>query len=890
MKIKLKNIILALFFAFLLVLSAQAAQTEYTIQKFPNGQTLIVKPVSQNPIVTIDTWIKTGSVDETDANSGVAHFLEHLFFKGTSKYAPGEFDTILESKGAVTNAATSKDYTHYYVTIPSSDFDLALGMHADMLLNPLIPRKELEKERLVVLEEIARGLDNPQVVLLNNLFKLLYDTKNGQIGHPYSRPVIGSPKVIESITRDDILEFYKANYTPENMYTVIVGNVNPADAVKKFEAEFGADKKVQKRPMERQYPKILPISKPLYISAAKDVKNTYMIMAFRTEKFGKNKDLYALDVLSAILGEGKSSRLNQILKEEKQLVNSISSSSSAYMQDGLFVISANFEPQNFEKVQQGIYDIIGKIKSGEITDADVQKAKNMIETSTYYERESITNISNEIGYSAMLTGDTSFYDTYLDNIKKIKRNDVISVAKKYLDTNLVAISTVVPQDFAEKKLEKPISHIKNETGGAAHVDNLNNAKILEQNPKTTKYLLENGATLIIEKNKHNSIIAISIANTTGNHMEKIPGTLNLAAALAKEGTKSYTSKELAQILDEKGIGLSLNGGNDSFSITLQTTKNELESALSLLSEVVNYPTFPKDELEKVKKLKLANIKNLEDNPMSYSIDTYKALAFEGSVYANNAQVLKKNIPLITREDIENYYKKSFEPQNLVITVVGNVEDAKMIDRFTKIFKGEGKKFEIKDYKINNFVPSKNIEKVLTKKDAQAAWLLLGYKTTDAFNDKDSATLKVINAIMGEGMSSRLFKNLRDAEGLAYQIGTTSIQGALDGTFLAYIGTNEKNLENAKKGILNEFSILQTEFVPQAELNRAKEKVLGNLIVSLETNMDNAQLQTGNAVLGRDINYLEKYKKQIESVTQADIINVANKYFSKPYIVTILKAQ
>ncbi len=882
---KIKNIILTLLFAFFLVLSAQAHPSEYTIHKFPNGQTLIVKQVSQNPIVTVDTWIKTGSVNEADANSGVAHFLEHLFFKGTSKYAPGEFDTILESKGAVTNAATSKDYTHYYITLPSNDFDLALSLHADMLLNPLIPRKELEKERLVVLEEIARGLDNPQVTLSNNLFKLLYGGNN----HPYSRPVIGSPKVIESITRDEILEFYKKWYTPENMYTVIVGNVNPSDAVKKFETEFAADKKIEKHAAAPKYPKILPIAKPAYISSARDVKSTYMMMVFKTKKFGDDKDLYVLDVLSAILGEGKSSRLNQTLKEEKHLVNSIGSSSSALMQDGIFAISANFEPQNFEKVKQGIYEIIDKIKNGEITEADIQKAKNMIETSTYYERESITNISNEIGYSALFTGDTDFYDNYLDNVKKVKRKEVIKAAKKYLNTNHVAVSTVVPKGAAENQNEKPISNISKETGGAAEINNINNAKILDQNLKTTKYLLENGVTLIVERAKHNSIIAISIANTTGNHIEKIPGTLNIAAALAKEGTKKYSSKELSQILDEKGISLGLSAGNDSFSITMQTTKNELENALSILNEVANYPTFPEDELEKVKNLKLANIKNLEDNPMSYTIDTYKAIAFAGSVYGNNAQVLKKNIPSITTEEIREYYKKSLEPQNLVITVVGNVEPEQMISEFTKMFKNTGeKKAKVEDYEVKNFIPKKNIEKVLTKADNQTAWLLLGYKTTDVFDEKDSTTLKIINAIMGEGMSSRLFKNLRDAEGLAYQIGTTSIQGALDGTFIAYIGTNEKNLANAKKGILNEFATLQNEFVPIAELNRAKDKVLGNLIVSLETNMDNAQLQTSNAVLGRNIDYLEQYKKQIKDVTQSDIISVANKYFSKPYIVTILK--
>ena len=143
--------------------------SEFSIQKLPNGQTLVIQEVKNNPIVTIDTWVRTGSIDETDANNGVAHFLEHLFFKGTKKHPVGEFDRILESKGAIVNAATSKDFTHYYITIPSEYFKTAIELHSDMLTNPQIPRKELEKERKVVLEEIAKDANTPAKKVYNNL-------------------------------------------------------------------------------------------------------------------------------------------------------------------------------------------------------------------------------------------------------------------------------------------------------------------------------------------------------------------------------------------------------------------------------------------------------------------------------------------------------------------------------------------------------------------------------------------------------------------------------------------------------------------------------------------------------------------------------------------------
>ena len=163
------------FLLILILLTANIVfAADFNLYKLDNGQTVIIQEVKNNPIVTIDTWIKTGSINETADNNGVSHFLEHLFFKGSKNHAPGEFDKILETKGAITNAATSKDFTHYYITIPSKDFDLALEMHSDMLLNPLIPRKELEKERKVVIEEIMKDANSPNTIVYDNLVELMY--------------------------------------------------------------------------------------------------------------------------------------------------------------------------------------------------------------------------------------------------------------------------------------------------------------------------------------------------------------------------------------------------------------------------------------------------------------------------------------------------------------------------------------------------------------------------------------------------------------------------------------------------------------------------------------------------------------------------------------------
>ena len=292
---------------FLIGLSVLAA--DYNVYKLDNGQTAVIQRVSSNPIVTIDTWIKTGSINENDGNNGVSHFLEHLFFKGSTNHPTGEFDKILEAKGAVNNAATSKDFTHYYITVPSKFFDLALEMHADMLLHPLIPRKELEKERKVVLEEIAKDANSPNTMVYDNLISLLYTN------HPYKRKVIGTSEIINGIHRDEILSYYNTYYGPSNMVTVIVGDIDPQKAVEKVKQEFGTE---CKKSVKNNFPPEKPLSKQLRKTEYTDTNSGYMLIGFRGVKIN-DKDSYALDVLAAILGSGRSSILYRDIKEQKQL-------------------------------------------------------------------------------------------------------------------------------------------------------------------------------------------------------------------------------------------------------------------------------------------------------------------------------------------------------------------------------------------------------------------------------------------------------------------------------------------------------------------------------------------------------------------------------------------
>lgn len=837
---------------------------DFNVYKLDNGQTVVIQEVKTNPIVTIDTWIKTGSINENAQNNGVSHFLEHLFFKGSTNHGPGEFDKILETKGAITNAATSKDFTHYYVTIPSKDFDLALEMHSDMLLHPLIPRKELEKERKVVIEEIMKDANSPNTLVYDNLVNMLYTN------HPYKRKVIGKADIISTIQREQILDYYNKYYNPSNMVTVIVGDVDAASAIEKVKFDFNGE---YKKPLKHVYPKEKILTSQAKNIAYADTQSGYMLIGFRGTKID-DKDSYALDVLSTILGDGRSSIFYRTIKEQKQLAYSIGAVNTGFKDDGIFYISANFSPDKCAKLEENIFAEIKNVQKHGVTQDQLRLAKNIIERDTYYERESISNIAGEIGYTFVTTDDIKYYETYLDNIKKVTAEDVKRVAIKYLGKDKSAVSIVLPETSKEVK----ISNITKQPQPA---------KLISENKNTQKYELSNGSTLLLTPNQVNDIVAVSIFSKGGELTEAIPGTADLTASVLTKGTKKYSSLELAQFLEDNGIKVVPSANADSFNITVLTTKNEYDKTLDILNEIINNAALDDYEIEKARTDKLNAIKKSKDIPLNLAIDNYKTYIFENTPYSISNKILEKTLPQITQEDIKAYYDKAFFPQNVVISINGNVDKEKTINEFTKIFNNKnGEKFDYSKYSIPSLKEGKKI--TTSVKDLKTDWIIIGWQTPGVLSRKDYATLQVIDSLLGAGMSSRLFKNLRDKDGLAYQLGSQYSPNVLKGAFIVYIGTNPENLNYAQSRMLEEVFRLKKEFVGSKELQEAKDKLLGHYIIGQETNLDKATTIGWFEASGRGYKFDDQYAQLINSVTESDIIEVANKYFNNNYVLSIVK--
>lgn len=854
----LKRVVITLI-SILFSVSAWAA--DFTVHKLSNGQTLIVQEVKTNPIVTIDSWVKTGSINETDSNSGVSHFLEHLFFKGTKLHPAGDFDRILESKGAVVNAATSKDFTHYYITLPSEYFNTAIELHADMLSNPQIPRKELEKERKVVLEEIAKDINTPSRKVYENLNSMMYAQ------HPYKRKVIGSAEVVSTIRREEILDYFNANYMPSNIVTLVVGDVNTDEVFQKVSELFNKDcKKVSKKCYKKEHQLNTQKRNIEYT----DSQTGYMMIGFRGVPIA-NTETYALDVLAQILGGGKTSRLYRDIKEQKGLVFSISSSNGSYRDDGILFINSNFNPLNTDKIEKAIFDEIAEIQKYGVTDEELKVAKKIIEQDTYYARESTSNIASELGYVIALTGNADFYTNYIGNINKVTAKDIQLAAQKYLGNNKSAISIVLPKEM--ENVIKP--EIKTHT-----------AEKISEMSGTEKYVIDNKSTLLINKHNNNDIIAISIIAKGGEFIENKIGEGTLAASTILKGTKKYSTQELAKILDENGIKISSNCSDDNFTMNVQTTTAALDITIEVLDEILNNALFDEYELEKKRTELIGKIKQKRDVPMNIALEEFKTLIFENSVYSHTNKVIEQNLPKVTRTDVLKYYDRITDSKNIIISVNGNVKSEQMIQTFGSILKEKSyPKFDYSNCKVTKL----NSKKVTSTKipDLQTAWLFLGWQTSGVNNKKEFVTLKVLNTMLGGGMSSRLFRNLREQGGLAYQLGSTYTPKQLGGSLVTYIGTNPDTLNNSREKIKQEITRLKKEFVSDSELEDAKSRLKGGFIVALETNSDKAYTSGIFEACGFGYNFLPEYIKMIDEVTASDIINVANKYFNDIYVESVV---
>lgn len=415
----------------------------------------IVLAYKEGGMVNVSSWVKTGSINENDKNNGISHFLEHLMFKGTHKHKAGEFDHILEAKGAIVNAATWKDYTFYYVTLPKGEnnenFDLAIELHADMMTDPVIPDYEMgapfdindkdvtdKRERHVVIEEIRMRKDQPWTKVYNATNNAMYTS------HPYKRDVIGTPEIISQVSQEEVMNYYRTFYSPENVTTIIVGEFDFDEVLNKVVKAFNWGERP--KPPKRNLTPDLPASETKYIENQANINSSFMMFGYLGVPAKDLKNLIALEMLSIILGEGTSSRLyvNLVENMDENIFNIIDTENYAFRDGSNFFIQANFNSQYKEKAVELVKAEIEKLKDG-ITERELNKAKKKLKSNFACEVETVSEIGESIGYYMTVCDDLSLAEDYIPTCEAITTDYLMETAKKYLDINNAVISVLIPK-------------------------------------------------------------------------------------------------------------------------------------------------------------------------------------------------------------------------------------------------------------------------------------------------------------------------------------------------------------------------------------------------------------------------------------------------------------
>jgi zinc protease len=421
-----------------------------TVRQLPNGLTIIAE---QMPIeaVNLNLWLRVGSAIESDAINGMAHFLEHMIFKGTDQLQGGEFERLIEARGAVTNAATSQDYTHYYITSAPQDFAALAPLQIQLVLNPRLNEADFERERPVILEEIRRAEDNPRRRTFYRSMAMAFDRL------PYRRPVLGPAAVVEQLTAAQMRDFHRTWYQPRAITAVAVGNLPVetlirvvAEAFEAAQPERGGIGSSPLTSLEQltawsDEPPEAPFDR-ICRSEYSDpgLQQARLILSWRVPGLADLAETYPLDILASVLGQGRTSRLVRSLRESQGLVSSISASNMTYGQQGVFYVSAQMPVEHLAAVETEIAGHIAALSTTPITAAELQRVRTQVANRHIFGFETPSDRAGLYGYYHTLTQDIGCALDYPAQIQALSAEQIQAAAQRYLAADAYGLVTLRP--------------------------------------------------------------------------------------------------------------------------------------------------------------------------------------------------------------------------------------------------------------------------------------------------------------------------------------------------------------------------------------------------------------------------------------------------------------
>lgn len=862
---RLRSSLIALLLA---VIWLAPARAEIVRQVLPNGLTVILEEDHSRPLVAGSLVVRGGSRTETPDLLGLSHYYEHLIFRGGSRdQAELEFRRAMQSLGQESGGYTTDDYTNFGFTAPTANFDEALRRSTDAWMNLNLTQEKVDKERQVVMAEYQQGRDQPDYLLYYAMLRTLFTT------HPYRVSPIGRREVIEGASLETFRTFYQDRYVPNQMVLALVGDleVNAALArVRELWGEYAAGHPSFEQgliePEQQEF---------RFHQETAATSETKVALAFPIPP-ANHADFPALELLSALLANGNSSRLWKSLKLEEDLVRSVSAIAERRLDPGLLEIAADLDPANLADALDRMATALSTIAATPPSLDELNRARATLLSARVLELQTPFARAEALS-EAEVMGTAYDVDRYPSLLRAVSRQDIARVARQYLSpqhANLVLVQPTGATNF------DPTDWIEAWRGEWA-ADSTTTASSEVAAPGAsrladgvTKKSLDNHARLLVRPNAQAEVVGAVVLWRGGQWAEPTgkAGLANFVASMLDKGAAGRKQIEIADRLGDLGAQLSLTGGPDYITATLEVPASGYQDALEILADVLTRPTFPPDEREKVRRDVLAEIASLPDRPFDNLKREFYARLYGDTPYGRPLLGDSVAIAGITDADLRDFMQRTMVGSNLVIAVSGPVDERAVTAWATARFGTLQPGAEVAiDAKLKVAAPPRAVDLLLDRVQEQTVYNT-GWPTV-AFTSPDYVPLRAAVALMAD----RIFFKYVYEKGVAYRSWFYQTERLGPGAALNEMGVSPKVYKEISGEVLDDLTRFTREPIPPEELRAAEAKVISRHYLDVQTNLALARRLAFFELSGRGYAAIDRYPEEIGAVTPTEAAEAARRY-------------
>jgi zinc protease len=847
-----------------------------------NGLTLLVRRDDSAPAVAIVTWVKAGYFDETDDVVGIAHVLEHMYFKGTPTRGVGAISRETKAAGGYLNAGTIYDHTSYYTVLPSASLTTGLHIQFDAYANSVIDAEELRKELEVIIQEAKRKADNPSAVTTETLYELLHDR------HRIRRWRIGREPGLRALTRDTLAAFYRNFYQPSETILVIVGDLDPELVVRQVDELHGSlpPSTVRRSPGPSE-----PDHRGFrYREMSADITQSHLALGWRTPGT-MHSDTPLLDIAAAVLGAGRASRLYRAVRD-RSLAASVQAYDYTPTELGVFSIQAEGPPDRVLDAARAIWHETHALREIGIGRDELWRARRLFE-SRWIRR--LETMEGQASYLAEweAVGGWQLGERYLERMLTASCEQVSEVVRAHLAPERAGLCVYRPSD--ERALASdpgamrallddarpaplPVSPPRAAVAAAVRVGV---PPVEREVARVRVYRTGNDIPVLVRHKPGAPLVHLGVF-VLGGATEEDADLAGLTALLARTSIKGTARRSAEQIADDAehlGGSIGTAVGAESFGWTLSVPADYADAAVELLADVVQQPTFPESALDTERDIALADLALLRDDMYRYPLRLLAQAAFTGHPYGVPASGTEETLHRIDAERVRDWHRRRVLEAPIAIGAVGAVDADLMAERLTHCFETLRMAEPASLERPRTLRCPVTVAESRDKAQTALAMAFPGPSRTD-----DTRYAAHLLAGVASGLGGRFFEELRDRRSLAYTVSAFASERRLAGLFVSYIATSPEREEEARSALLREFQKLRESPVTGEELERARRYSIGTHAIARQSGATVLGEMLDAWMFGRDLAELEEHDARVSAVTAEHILDLARECFDESALV------